>query len=67
MMKRGALSRDIEANAFILHCSGGKEPEVSKHQTIRANGVRKEIQRAYAATSLLHFESPIRTIQRRFF
>jgi len=32
MMKRGALSRDIEADAFILYCSGGKEPDVSKHR-----------------------------------
>ena len=32
MIRRRVLSQNIEADAFILHCSGGKEPEVSKHK-----------------------------------
>lgn len=26
MILRGALSQNVEADAFILYCSGGKEP-----------------------------------------
>jgi len=30
--KTSGLSQDIEAGAFILYCSGEKEPAVSKHK-----------------------------------